>query len=191
MVTVKNMTAKVNTKEKETELEDLISQYRKEKAEIQDLVDKEYQEVIKTNSYDAKFMRNYWLLNNIVKPSEMQMVEDEWKIIGKHSLENTSVEYFMEYAKALNTKIINVLEKEYEVRKLSYARIGKLCLLFEIVNPNFNWTEENMGILELQLPKVKRVIKLFQKNYYKIVNDKNFSESDFIEILKKLEKEGE
>lgn len=191
MVTVKNMTTKVNTKEKETELEDLISQYRKEKAEIQDLVDKEYQEVIKTNSYDAKFMRNYWLLNNIVKPSEMQMVEDEWKIIGKHSLENTSVEYFMEYAKALNTKIINVLEKEYEVRKLSYARIGKLCLLFEIVNPNFNWTEENMGILELQLPKVKRVIKLFQKNYYKIVNDKNFSESDFIEILKKLEKEGE
>ncbi|MEI3356219.1 MAG: hypothetical protein V8R81_03985 [Clostridia bacterium] len=188
---VKNMTTKVNTKEKETELEDLISQYRKEKAEIQDLVDKEYQEVIKTNSYDAKFMRNYWLLNNIVKPSEMQMVEDEWKIIGKHSLENTSVEYFMEYAKALNTKIINVLEKEYEVRKLSYARIGKLCLLFEIVNPNFNWTEENMGILELQLPKVKRVIKLFQKNYYKIVNDKNFSESDFIEILKKLEKEGE
>ena len=97
----------------------------------------------------------------------------------------------MENAKALNTKIINVIEKEYEVRKLSYARIGKLCLLFEIVNPNFNWTEENMGILELQLPKVKRVIKLFQKNYYKIVNDKNFSESDFIEILKKLEKEGE
>ncbi len=188
---VKNMTTKVNTKEKETELEDLISQYRKEKAEIQDLVDKEYQEVIKTNSYDVKLMRNYWLLNNIIKPNELRVVEEKWKIVGEHSLKNTSVEYFIKYSTALNTKIINVLAKEYEVRKLSYAKIGKLCLLLEIVNPNFNWTEDNMGISELQLPKVKRVIKIFKKNYYKIVNDKDFSEKDFIEILKKLEKEGE
>lgn len=105
---VKNMTTK------EKELQELISQYRKEKAEIQNLVDKEYQEVIKTNSYDVKLMRNYWLLNNIIKPNELRVVEEKWKIVGEHSLKNTSVEYFIKYSTALNTKIINVLALDKE-----------------------------------------------------------------------------
>ena len=47
-----------------------------------------------------------------------------------------------------------------------------------------------MGI-KLQLPKVKKVLRLFKKNYFKIVDGKNFSEEKFIEMLIELEEKGE
>lgn len=184
MVTVKNMTTKEKLQTKE-----VISQFRQEKADIQNLVSETYKEFTEEGPYDEKMMRNYWLLNCIINNNEIA-VEEAIKIVGDHSLENTSVEYFKRYAELLNKKILRVLSDSTEVRKFSYATIGKLCLLLEIVNPDFDWTAENMGISGVRLPEVKKVLKIWRKNYYKMVNENDFDEKQFIEILNNLEKKG-
>ena len=115
------------------------------------------------------------------------MVDDDWEIIDGHSLANTSEQFFDEYGNELNERIINMLGN-YSVVKyhLSYPKIGKLCLLLEIVNPDFNYYKENMGI-KLKLSKVKKVLRIFKKNYFKIVDGENFSEEEFIQMLIRLE----
>lgn len=189
IVAVKIMTAKVKTDE-EKELVELISQYRKEKAEILKLVDKTINELICDNKYNKKIMINHWLLSNIINPVEIKLVEEDWEIVEGHSLANTSLKFFDEYGNELNKRIINMLENPFMGRELSLAKIGKLCIILETVNPNFNCYEKNMGI-KLQLPKVKKVLRLFKKNYFKIVDGKNFSEEKFIEMLIELEEKGE
>ena len=137
-----------------------------------------------------KIINNHWLLSNIINSDEPKLVDKDWEIIDGHSLANTSEQFFDEYGNELNKRIINMLRKGSVVKYLSYSQIGKLCIILETVNPNFNCYEENMGI-KLQLPKVKKVLRLFKKNYFKIVDGKNFSEEKFIEMLIKLEEKGE
>lgn len=185
IVAVNIMTAKVKTDELK-EVDELISQYRKENAEILKLVDDEYHILIKSDLPDELTSKRYWLLNIIIKSGKTRLVPTKYKIIGKHSLKNTSVKFFKEYANELNKKIIKMLEKDFVVENLSYAKIGKLCLILEIVNPDFDYYEKNMGI-KLQSPKVKKVLRLFKKNYFKMVDEKISSE-EFIQMLIKKEK---
>lgn len=186
---VKIMATKVKTDEMK-EVEELRSQYRKDKAEKLRLVDKTVNELIHDDEYNKKIMINHWLLSNIINPVEIKLVEDDWEIIGGHSLANSSEQFFHEYANELNKKIIKMLGKDFVVKNLSLAKIGKLCLILEIVNPDFYYFEDNMGI-KLQLPKVKKVLKLFQEKYFEIQEEKNFSDKKFIEMLIKLEEKGE
>lgn len=189
IVAVKIMATKVKTDEMK-EVEELRSQYRKDKAEKLRLVDKTVNELIHDDEYNKKIMINHWLLSNIINPVEIKLVEDDWEIIGGHSLANSSEQFFHEYANELNKKIIKMLGKDFVVKNLSLAKIGKLCLILEIVNPDFYYFEDNMGI-KLQLPKVKKVLKLFQEKYFEIQEEKNFSDKKFIEMLIKLEEKGE
>ncbi len=186
---VKIMATKVKTDEMK-EIEELRSQYRKDKAEKLRLVDKTVNELIHDDEYNKKIMINHWLLSNIINPVEIKLVEDDWEIIDGHSLENSSEQFFHEYANELNKKIIKMLGKDFVVKNLSLAKIGKLCLILEIVNPDFYYFEDNMGI-KLQLPKVKKVLKLFQEKYFEIQEEKNFSDEKFIEMLIELEEKGE
>lgn len=185
---VKIMTSKVKTDEIK-KVEELISQYRKEKAEILKLVDDEYYFLIKSDLPDKLTSRRYWLLDIIIKSGKTELVPDKYRIIGKHCLKNTSVQFFKEYANELNEKIIKMLEKDFVVKNLSYAKIGKLCLILEIVNPDFDYYEKNMGI-KLESTRVKKVLRLFKKNYFKIVDEK-ISLEKFIQILIDEEKKGE
>ncbi len=189
IVAVKIMTSKVKTDEMK-EVEELRSQYRKDKAEKLRLVDKTVNELIHDDEYNKKIMINHWLLSNIINPVEIKLVEDDWEIIDGHSLANSSEQFFHGYANELNKKIIKMLGKDFVVKNLSLAKIGKLCLILEIVNPDFYYFEDNMGI-KLQLPKVKKVLKLFQEKYFEIQEEKKFSDEKFIEMLIELEEKGE
>lgn len=193
IVAVKIMTAKVKTDDKD--VAKLISEKRRKEQrrkdqgrnseEIQELVSKTINILIHDNKYDEdviKIINNHWLLSNIINSDKPKLVDDDWKIIDGHSLANTSEQFFDEYSNELNEGIINMLGN----KRLSYPKIGKLCLLLEIVNPDFNYFKENMGI-KVQLPRVKKVLRIFQKNYFKIVDGENFSEEEFIQTLIRLE----
>ena len=186
MVTVKNMTTKVNTKEKE--LGEIIQRdTRKSNLEISNAVYEEIQKLQK-DTYQKRMINRLWILN-VALGDKPELAVEHLDIVGKHTLENTDMEFFKKFAKVLREEIIESL-RGYQIETVSYVGIGNMILALETVYPKFTHKKLNFGIPGIKSEKVKEVCKILQKMYVDIVNEK-ISQKEFIRNLEEMEKEGE
>lgn len=159
MVTVKNMTAKVNTKE--TKLGEIIQRdIRKSNLEISNAVYEEIQK-LKKDTYQKRMINRLWILN-VALGDKPELAVEQLDLVGNHTLENTDIEFFKKFSKALKEEIIEIL-RGYQIETVPYVGIGNMILALETVYPKFNYKKLNFGVPGIKSEKVKKVCKLLKK----------------------------
>lgn len=185
---VKNMTAKVKTNEKETELGEIIQRdTRKSNLEISNAVYEEIKKLQK-DTYQKRMINRLWILN-VALGDKPELAVEQLDLVGNHTLENTDIEFFKKFSKALKEEIIEIL-RGYQIETVPYVGIGNMILALETVYPKFNYKKLNFGVPGIKSEKVKKACKILRKMYADIANEK-ISQKEFIRELEKMDKEGE
>lgn len=201
------------TYEEREEIISIKEDARKENVEVHDLVEFIYYKLINSDEYDEE-MEKAWRLY-LTKNGNEEYQGDNIKYGGYEEFPRTksyfddiyvklsdedddtevysitnfkSQDFFLKCLKRLDQKVIGTLRNYEKTQMLSYSKIGKLILIAEIINDDFDFYEENCGITDVT-EKVKEAMKMFRE----LINGnvKKFSEEEFIEKLKKLDEEGE
>lgn len=201
------------TYEEREEIISIKEDARKENVEVHDLVEFIYYKLINSDEYDEE-MEKAWRLY-LTKNGNEEYQGDNIKYGGYEEFPRTksyfddiyvklsdedddtevysitnfkSQDFFLKCLKRLDQKVIGTLRNYEKTQMLSYSEIGKLILIAEIINDDFDFYEENCGITDVT-EKVKEAMKMFRE----LINGnvKKFSEEEFIEKLKKLDEEGE
>ncbi len=170
---------------------------REENVEVHGLVEFIYCKLINSDEYDEE-MKKAWRLYLTKNGNEEYKsyfddiyvnLSDEDDDTEVYSITNIkSQDFFLKCLKRLDQKVIGTLRNYEKTQMLSYSKIGKLILIAEIINDDFDFYEENCGITDVT-EKVKEAMKIFRE----LINEnvKKFSEEEFIKTLKKLDEEGE
>ncbi len=201
------------TYEEREEIISIKEDAREENVEVHDLVEFIYYKLINSDEYDEE-MEKAWRLY-LTKNGNEEYQGDNIKYGGYEEFPRTksyfddiyvklsdedddtevysitnfkSQDFFLKCLKRLDQKVIGTLRNYEKTQMLSYSKIGKLILIAEIINDDFDFYEENCGITDVT-EKVKEAMKIFRE----LINGnvKKFSEEEFIEKLKKLDEEGE
>lgn len=182
------MTTKVNTKEKKLELGEIIQRdARKSNLEISNVVYEAIQE-LQRNKYQKRMINRLWILN-VALGKKPELAVEKLDLVGEHTLENTDIEFFKKFSKALKDELIESL-RGYQIETIPYVGIGNMLLALETVYPKFNYKKLNFGVPGIKSEKVKKACKILRKMYADIANEK-ISQKEFIRELEKMDKEGE